>query len=90
MAKLNKNVIPCVFISVEIIIIILYAFTTEYSTKLSISNDAGSKAETLSYYPFFQDIHVMIFIGFGFLMLFLKSHSWTSIGLNFLIAAMSI
>jgi len=90
MAKLNKHVIPAVFISVEVIIIILYAFTTEYSSKLSISTDAGSKAETLSYYPFFQDIHIMIFIGFGFLMVFLKSHSWTSIGLNFLIAAMSI
>jgi len=90
MAKINKHVIPAVFISVEIIIILLYAFTTEYSTKLSISTSEGSKAETLSYYPFFQDIHIMIFIGFGFLMVFLKSHSWTSIGLNFLIAAMSI
>ena len=29
----------------------------------------------------------MIFIGFGFLMVFLKTHSWTSVGYNFLIAA---
>ena len=28
----------------------------------------------------------MIFIGFGFLMVFLKEHSWTSVGYNFLIA----
>jgi len=39
------------------------------------------------YYPIFQDVHVMIFIGFGFLMVFLKTHSWTSVGFNFLIAA---
>lgn len=32
----------------------------------------------------------MIFIGFGFLMVFLKSHSWTSIGFNFLIAAYAL
>ena len=32
----------------------------------------------------------MIFIGFGFLMVFLKSHSWTSVSYNLLIAAMSI
>jgi ammonium transporter Rh len=29
----------------------------------------------------------MIFIGFGFLMVFLKNHSWCSIGFNYLIAA---
>jgi len=29
----------------------------------------------------------MIFVGFGFLMVFLKNHSWTSVGYNFLIAA---
>ena len=29
----------------------------------------------------------MIFIGFGFLMVFLKTHSWTSVGYNFIISA---
>ena len=42
------------------------------------------------YYPMFQDVHVMIFVGFGFLMVFLKTHSWTSVGFNFLIAAWSL
>jgi ammonium transporter Rh len=37
-----------------------------------------------------QDIHVMVFVGFGFLMVFLKTHSWSSIGFNFLIAAWAI
>lgn len=35
----------------------------------------------------YQDVHVMVFIGFGFLMVFLKTHSWTSVGYNFLISA---
>lgn len=38
----------------------------------------------------FQDIHVMIFIGFGFLMVFLKSHSWGSIGFNYLVASWAV
>ena len=32
----------------------------------------------------------MIFVGFGFLMMFLKSHSWTSVGFNFLASAWTI
>jgi ammonium transporter Rh len=32
----------------------------------------------------------MIFVGFGFLMVFLKNNSWTSIGFNYLIAAWAI
>lgn len=32
----------------------------------------------------------MIFVGFGFLMVFLKTHSWTSVGFNFLIAAYAL
>ena len=46
---------------------------------------AADKVKT--YYPLFQDVHVMIFVGFGYLMVFLKTHSWTSVGFNFLIAA---
>ena len=33
----------------------------------------------------FQDVHVMIFIGFGFLMTFLRKYGYTSIGINMLI-----
>jgi len=32
----------------------------------------------------------MIFVGFGFLMVFLKTHSWTSVGYNFMIAAYAL
>jgi ammonium transporter Rh len=38
----------------------------------------------------YMDVHVMIFIGFGFLMVFLKSYSWSAVGINLLIAAWSL
>ena len=38
-------------------------------------------------YPMFQDVHVMIFVGFGFLMTFLKNYSWSAVGLNFILGA---
>ncbi|KAM9496621.1 ammonium transporter Rh type C-like 2 [Clarias gariepinus] len=41
-------------------------------------------------YPSFQDVHVMIFVGFGFLMTFLKRYGFGAVGFNFLIAAFGL
>lgn len=42
------------------------------------------------HFPGFQDVHVMIFIGFGFLMTFLQRYGFSSVGFNFLIAALAL
>ena len=84
------------FILSEIIIIILYLTVTDYSEgvdaadTITADQQAAAAADVLRLYPVFQDVHVMIFIGFGFLMVFLKTHSWTSVGYNFLIAAYAL
>jgi len=41
-------------------------------------------------FPVFQDVHVMIFIGFGFLMTFLRKYGYSAVGYNMLIAAIAI
>ncbi|NXC13340.1 RHAG protein, partial [Corythaeola cristata] len=38
----------------------------------------------------FQDVHVGIFVGFGFLMTFLKKYGFSSVGVNMLIAAFGL
>ena len=38
----------------------------------------------------FQDVHVMMFIGFGYLMTFLKRYGFGSVGFNLLVAALVI
>ena len=38
----------------------------------------------------FQDVHVMIFIGFGFLMTFLKKYGLSAVSLNMMIAVICL
>ncbi|KAM4831077.1 ammonium transporter Rh type C [Urocitellus parryii] len=41
-------------------------------------------------YPSFQDVHTMVFVGFGFLMTFLQRYGFSAVGFNFLLAAFGI
>ncbi|NWT23620.1 RHAG protein, partial [Cardinalis cardinalis] len=63
----------------EVIVIILFGIFVDYDSNPS---------RTL--YPHFQDVHVMIFVGFGFLMTFLKKYGFSSVGFNMLIAAFGL
>jgi hypothetical protein len=38
-------------------------------------------------YPAFQDVNVMMLIGFGYLMTFIRSYAWSAIAWTFLINA---
>ena len=77
----------------QAIIIILYFAFADYdahsSPSVSASKAAGA-AEISSIYGMWQDIHVMIFVGFGFLMTFLRSYGFSSITLNFLTGVYAI
>ena len=72
----------------ECLTIILYGVYSEFGDGVHPNSTVPSTID--KYYPWFQDVHVMIFIGFGFLMTFTKYHSWTSVGFNFCVAAWSI
>ncbi|CAI5739654.1 unnamed protein product [Hyaloperonospora brassicae] len=49
-----------------------------------------ASASTLSSYPMYMDIHVMIFVGFGFLMTFLRKYSLSAVSLNFLLGVLAL
>lgn len=38
----------------------------------------------------FQDVHTMVFVGFGFLMAFLQRYGFSSVGFTFLLAAFAL
>jgi len=89
----------------QIIFIILFGLFTRYDPSQAYRHNRageGVKAESErgsveqsqthinNVYPMFQDVHVMIFIGFGFLMTFLKKYGLSAVSLNMLISALSI
>ena len=75
----------------QIVSIILFALFVDYGMEAVGNTASDISSNTINtYYPMFQDVHVMIFIGFGFLMTFLKKYSFSSVGLTFLIAALTI
>jgi len=75
-------------ICLQIVFLILYCCLSTYGG--SVQPDAGEAQvggnEELKKYPFLADVHMMVFVGFGFLMMFLKRYSNTSLGLNFFIS----
>nr|QZL14035.1 Rhesus protein type B [Atractosteus tropicus] len=91
--------LPVTCIILQVILIILFAVVVEYDYEtdakkwhqyLRKHNESNIQNDFYYRYPSFQDVHVMIFVGFGFLMTFLKRYGFGSVGFNFLIAAFSL
>lgn len=94
---INKDVFFILTGCFQTISVLMYYLFTEYSDNVSeiktnntlIVEDYFSNTIN-HYYPFYQDVHAMIFIGFGFLMTFLYKYSYSSVSYNFLLASMCI
>jgi len=75
-------------IGFQIVLLILYCCCSTYGE--SVQPDATQEQlggnEALNKYPFLADVHMMVFVGFGFLMMFLKRYSNSALGLNFFIS----
>ncbi|XP_068428769.1 rh family, C glycoprotein a [Clinocottus analis] len=99
----NTNVrvsLPAVCFVWQIAMVVLFGVFIRYDEEsdvrqwieFKISHNITSDIENDFYfrYPSFQDVHVMIFVGFGFLMTFLKRYSFGAVGFNFLIASFGL
>ncbi|KAL4828104.1 hypothetical protein H8958_008473 [Nasalis larvatus] len=53
-------------------------------------NHSNADNEFYFRYPSFQDVHAMVFVGFGFLMVFLQRYGFSSVGFTFLLAAFAL
>jgi len=66
------------------------AYRNQYHSDLGEGSVEHGHQLMLNSYPMFQDVHVMIFIGFGFLMTFLKKYGLSAVSLNMMISALCI
>ncbi|XP_047146568.1 ammonium transporter Rh type A isoform X1 [Hydra vulgaris] len=73
---------PLALIAFQVLLLALFAGFVDYDYTKSGHNN--------KFYAQFQDIHVMIFIGFGFLMTFLKKYGYGALSYNLLLAAATI
>lgn len=75
-----------VAIILQVILIILFGVLGEYGESARAKHPEPA-ADLSHMYAYFQDVHVMIFVGFGFLMTFLKRYGFGAVSINLLIAA---
>ncbi|KAG6930161.1 Rh family B glycoprotein [Chelydra serpentina] len=91
--------LPAICFLLQLLTILLFAVFVRYDRETSARlwheelnhhNKSNRDNDFYFRYPSFQDVHTMIFIGFGFLMTFLKRYGFGSVAFNFLIAAFAI
>merc|ERR1719369_1661837 len=86
-------------IIIQIIVMVLFGLFVRYNPDTAVRSDNStsppdSVREAVSLktasYAMFQDVHVMIFLGFGFLMTFLKKYGLSAVSLNMLLSVVAI
>jgi ammonium transporter Rh len=85
----HRRSFSMVALILQILLCVIYACCADYGDAAK-PQTAPAHSELDHYYPLYQDIHVMIFIGFGFLMTFLKKYGFSSVGYNFVLSAFVI
>ncbi|KAK6645355.1 hypothetical protein RUM43_001631 [Polyplax serrata] len=94
MASIKSRKIAIVSIlCLQAILIVLFSIFVKYDgsadplpTQPTKINETTLDAQ----YPMFQDMHVMIFVGFGFIMTFLRKYAFSALGLTFFISSLVI
>jgi len=72
-----------------IVFVLQLAFLFIYGFYGSYPDDnAATSAAHVKLYPYFRDVSIMIFFGFGFLMTFIRKNGYAAIGFTLLISAL--
>lgn len=85
----EENEKPSRFFPVASVVFIL-VMTLIYSLAFTYKEDEDAGLDVHLYYSYFRDVSVMIFIGFGFLMTFVRRGSFSAIGYTLFTSVMAI
>lgn len=83
MYEANRHRFAIIIIILEVAITILYGIFVRVKPHADVDTNQ-------SYYPMYQDVNVMMLIGFGFLMTYIKKHSWSALVYTFFINAIVV
>lgn len=89
----HRFIFPILLFIFQVIFICLLGFHSQYKyyPASNITNYENPPRGLVDlYYPMYTDIHVMMFIGFGFLMTFLRRYSFSAVGFNFILCAFTL
>ena len=79
----NRKIFGFLLLAVQVAIIIFYGIFV----RTEVHN---VDTKNTDYYPMYQDVNVMMLIGFGFLMNFIKNHEWSALSYTFFINAVIV
>ncbi|KAL6111654.1 uncharacterized protein ACO6RY_08585 [Pungitius sinensis] len=86
--------LPALVLVSELVMIVLYAAFVTYddNANAKMQNNATNPMENSLYrdYPYFADVQVMIFVGFGCLLAFFRFYGFSGMVFNFLTATFAI
>jgi len=90
----SPRTFAAITIFLQVLCVILFAAAVDYNSASQTETDntelTDDENRVNRLYPMFQDVHVMIFVGFGFLMTFLHKYAWSSLGYTMFISALTI
>lgn len=89
--KAKFDIFSIVFIVLQVAIAILYSLTTVFPDMANVSaSKLVGGAEVSTYYSFYIHIGLMVFVGFGLLMSYMKKFGYGGLGMVFMLAAFAL
>ncbi|CAJ0582371.1 unnamed protein product, partial [Mesorhabditis spiculigera] len=90
-SALQKHQFTIILSVFQALFFVLFGLFAKYDEASSPNTSGTDEILPLAKsYPTFQDTHVMIFIGFGFLMTFLRRYGFSALSINMLLATFTI
>ncbi|GMR58190.1 hypothetical protein PMAYCL1PPCAC_28385, partial [Pristionchus mayeri] len=75
---------------IHAVFLVLFGVYVTFDEKYAMPGGTDDNTFMNTKYPNYTDTHVMIFVGFGFLMTFLKRYGFSAVSINMLLACVTI